>query len=581
MRVIKYLVILLIVLFAGYCAGWYYVTSKILTEINSKHAGQKIDVKFLDKEEFFVSFDKATASGFPFEIAVKVHGWKEESRGALISYNSPVKIGYNLITGVAFVGYDGEIDAAYKPVSNGFGAILSVNNYLIKVALPLTSQLFSAIATMDDPVEIVNYIGDINLSTAEVKIVDKQEKELFYHKDYEKIRFSFRPAKYYKTLDDLMNDIPKEYKIHYAVQTKPLKASARKIPVSLFYGFSGLPSGFEASANATIKTTAKTINELSSNLDIQAEGKALAPKIDLSSFKMSFKGGLEGLNGSNTSLLVDSTIRIKEGLFDELFKDYDEIKPRIMAAPGGHMINQEMIYIIANKDAFRFKDLENSDYVLNLDMGSSSNKHIETIKINNFSIYSGDSGFKITNESLVKPQNQSSWQTKGVLLLKNYPAVVDFSSGYIYRFGKFRFLNDDARKLYIKVNKEFLKEISDYPTSTSNDLSFDYDADSTNVPGAKIGSVKVSQLAELYSLMLYKKLFGNIDPHGDILNQMKKILPDLNENDPMFKKLLPQITGKDIKELIPQVTKEKIEKILPLEELKKKAGKDLLKGLLK
>lgn len=579
MRTIKYIFILLVVLFIGYLAGWYYIASLIKTDINSQYAGQKINIKGLNQEEYFVSFDKITSRGFPFEMSISVHGWQEESRGAIISYKAPVNIGYNFISQVAYISYNGEIDAAYKPIAHGFGAILKITDYLVDLSLPLNKDLLTNLRNIKDPVEIINYIGDINLSTQEVQIFDKQENELFYDKDHERLKFSFVRAKHYENLDDLLNNIPKEYKIDYLVKTKPVKFTSRRIPVSLFYGFSILPANFDAAAHVEVSTSAQTIKELYNNLEVKAQATFAGEKVNVSSLKINFKGDLDLLRGRDMKLLVDGKIRLEEGLFDELFSKYELVAPSIASAAWGHLINQEMRYIIANKDAFKFKNLENSDYDLNLDISSAHNTFSSSVKLNNFSIYSGDSGFKLTNDSLMKQTNHSNWHSTGVLLIKNYPAVIEFSSGYIYRFGKFRFLNDQARRLYIDVNKDFLKAISDYPTSTSNDLSFDYELNSDNIDNAKIGSAKISQIIELYQLMIYKKLFATVDPHGNILAQMKKILPDLDEHEPMFEKLLPKITGKTIKELLPPEAKNGIEQAVPIKELKKKIGKDLLKGL--
>ncbi len=165
----------------------------------------------------------------------------------------------------------------------------------------------------------------------------------------------------------------------------------------------------------------------------------------------------------------------------------------------------------------------------------------------------------------------NNWKADGVLLIKNYPAVVDFNFNYILRFGEFRFLNDQTRSLYIDVNKTFLKQVSDYPTSTSNDLSFDYSISTDNLSEAKIGSVKISQIPELYKVMLYRKLFSVIDLHGDILVQIKKILPNLDENEPVFKKILAQITEKEIKKTSPQQGEKNVKKdILQKKESNKK-----------
>jgi len=577
MRIAKYILIFLVVLLVFYCSCWYYIISNIRNDINARYATQKIYVKALvNTEEYFITFDKASITGFPFDMALNLHGWKEESKGALISYHSPIKIGYSFTNQHAYIAYDGEIDAAYKPLASSFGAILKIKNYLIKLDIPLTRKLLSAISKMTDSGELVNYIKDIEVATGEVQIIDKQENELFSDKEYEKLNFTFVPAKYYLTLQDLLNEIPSEYTVNYSVKTKPVKFSFRPIPVSLLYGFFNLPSDFSASGKVKIKTEAKKAEELFSNFNAEVEVAFSAPKIDLNSFKLLFKTGLSPEKRKGTALSIDSKIRLKDSFFEELFKKYEAIKPRVISTHAGRLVDQEVSYIISNKDIFRFKDLENSDYFLNLDLETTNNSKGPLVKLNDFSIYSGESGFKLTYRSQFNYMNGTNWKADGVLLIKNYPVVVDFNSNYILRFGDFRFLSDPARNLYIDVNKAFLKQISDYPTSTSNDLSFDYSISTDNWSEGKIGSSKIVQLPELYKILLYKKLFNVIDLHGDILIQIKKLLPNLDENEPVFKKILAQITEKDIKRILPQQGEKNINEGV-LQKNDKKATKNLAK----
>jgi hypothetical protein len=577
MRIAKYILIFLVVLLVFYCSCWYYIISNIKNDINARYATQKIYVKALvNTEEYFITFDKASITGFPFDMALNLHGWKEESKGAIISYHSPIKIGYSFTNQHAYIAYDGEIDAAYKPLASSFGAILKIKNYLIKLDIPLTRKLLSAISKMTDSGELVNYIKDIEVATGEVQIIDKQENELFSDKEYEKLNFTFVPAKYYLTLQDLLNEIPSEYTVNYSVKTKPVKFSFRPIPVSLLYGFFNLPSDFSASGKVKIKTEAKKAEELFSNFNAEVEVAFSAPKIDLNSFKLLFKTGLSPEKRKGTALSIDSKIRLKDSFFEELFKKYEAIKPRVISTHAGRLVDQEVSYIISNKDIFRFKDLENSDYFLNLDLETTNNSKGPLVKLNDFSIYSGESGFKLTYRSQFNYMNGTNWKADGVLLIKNYPVVVDFNSNYILRFGDFRFLSDPARNLYIDVNKAFLKQISDYPTSTSNDLSFDYSISTDNWSEGKIGSSKIVQLPELYKILLYKKLFNVIDLHGDILIQIKKLLPNLDENEPVFKKILAQITEKDIKRILPQQGEKNINEGV-LQKNDKKATKNLAK----
>lgn len=577
MRIAKYILIFLVVLLVFYCSCWYYIISNIKNDINARYATQKIYVKALvNTEEYFITFDKASITGFPFDMALNLHGWKEESKGAIISYHSPIKIGYSFTNQHAYIAYDGEIDAAYKPLASSFGAILKIKNYLIKLDIPLTRKLLSAISKMTDSGELVNYIKGIEVATGGVQITDKQENELFSDKEYEKLNFTFVPAKYYLTLEDLLNEIPSEYTVNYSVKTKPVKFSFRPIPVSLLYGFFNLPSDFSASGKVKIKTEAKKAEELFSNFNAEVEVAFSAPKIDLNSFKLLFKTGLSPEKRKGTALSIDSKIRLKDSFFEELFKKYEAIKPRVISTHAGRLVDQEVSYIISNKDIFRFKGLENSEYFLNLDLETTNNSKGPLVKLNDFSIYSGESGFKLTYRSQFNYMNGTNWKADGVLLIKNYPVVVDFNSNYILRFGDFRFLSDPARNLYIDVNKAFLKQISDYPTSTSNDLSFDYSISTDNWSEGKIGSSKIVQLPELYKILLYKKLFNVIDLHGDILIQIKKLLPNLDENEPVFKKILAQITEKDIKRILPQQGEKNINEGV-LQKNDKKATKNLAK----
>lgn len=143
MKIAKYILIFLFVLFTCYCAYWYYIISNIKNDINTRYANHKLHVKGLvNTDKYFITFDKASITGFPFDMELNLHGWNEESKGTLISYHSPIKMGYSFANQYAYISYDGEVDAAYKPLASGFGAILKIKNYLIKIDIPLKILVF-------------------------------------------------------------------------------------------------------------------------------------------------------------------------------------------------------------------------------------------------------------------------------------------------------------------------------------------------------------------------------------------------------------------------------------------------------
>lgn len=215
------------------------------------------------------------------------------------------------------------------------------------------------------------------------------------------------------------------------------------------------------------------------------------------------------------------------------------------------------------------------------------------MKIHDLSVFSDSAGIKIVHE--MEAQNKGykrlanqRWFAKGVLLLKNYPAIVDFTSGYIYRFGKFRFLSDDARNIYIDVNKSVLKQISDHPKSNSEDLSFEYLVDSENLKETKFGTAKIDQISQIYKLTLYEKLFSKVGFDDNALEQVTKIFPDLDVKDPMLKKFLPKLSKakdlgidkevkKNIEKAVPKEAKKILDQVVPKDVFKK----GLFKGLVK
>lgn len=597
MKLIKYFVFLMILIILACGAIWYYSMSNIASEINNKFAGKKHEIKGLSSEDYYTTFSKVLPSGFPFKFQLKILNWKEETKTAVINYNSPIYVGYDLFTQKLFVNYSGEIISEYKPVGQKFGARFEVDKYYINIDLPITSELIKTLKNLVDPFEIVNYFGKIKAGTSQVRIFDLNDNGKFYDKEYERINFSFKPAKYYKSLEDFLANIPTHYNADYSVKTKPVTEPSRRLPVSLLYGFFTYPQDIKITGNIDVATKAKTFDDLAQDLTLEADVKITSPYIDLNSGKVNY---VSSKDKSISAFEIDHAMNfgLKKGAFDELFQQYRIIKPSLVESGPGKIINREIEYIIANKEAFRFAELENANYEVNLKaLGNQSNSR-RFIKINNMSILSDESGLKLNTESTFMKGNLAKRideriKAEGVLLIQNYPAVVEFSSGYIYRFGKFRFLNDEARDLYVKVNKKFLKQISDHPDSKSNDLSFEFEFDSSNYSKIKFGSVEFDQIRNLYEIELFKVLVDHVGIEGDFEKRMKKIIPDLDLESPVLNKVLPKLKrlqnpeGKDLKDIIsnkleknlPEDAKKAIDKIAP-DGFKKKINKELWKNMV-
>ncbi len=541
-QLIKFLLIVLVFLLVSISGIWYYGMNYVANEINTKYARQKFAVKGIDKNDYFITFDNASPVGFPFKISWELNGCVEESRTAKILYSAPIKFGYDLLLQQIFVSYDGEIKSSYKPEKHGFGAKIKISDYNIKIDLPLNSSLFDTLKNIKDPIEIVNHFGGINVSNKKVEIFDLIDDEKFYDKEDENLKLTFIPQKEYKTLEDLLANIPQHYTLDYIVKMHPVKSENRRLPVSLFYGFSVLPSGIDMAVSAVIKTDGNNIDEIKKGLDLKADIVCDSSFANIQKFNLVYKDGND-IMGRDYVLDTNSKIYIKEGMFDELFSSYNKISLQVMNSPIGGIIDKEIRYIIANKDKFGFRDLENIDYDFTLKINSSFTQNKVYMKIDDFSIFSKDSGIKLQHEIETEISYNKEWFSKGLLYMKNYPSVMDFTSGYIYRFGKFRLLSEEARDLYFDVNTEFVKNISDHPDSISNDLSFEYLINSKNLDKAQFGSVEVDKISQLYMLTLYKKLFDKVGYGGDVLARMQQIIPDIDYKDPILKQILSKVSG--------------------------------------
>ena len=338
------------------------------------------------------------------------------------------------------------------------------------------------------------------------------------------------------------------------------------------------PYDLDFDTNIVVKTKGNNVANIQKGMSIESSLKFLSKFIDFPNVKFNYHAGIKPVN-QDYKIDLNSRFFLKKGAINKLFSQYDEfISPRIMKLPSGKIVDREIRYVIANKELFKFKDLENSNYDFNLKTRSENNNGINRTTIEDLSIFSEDSGFKLNHEMQIASKRFNKWSASGALFLKNYPSIVEFSSGYIYRLGKFKILSDQARKLYVDVNKNFLKSIADDPKSDSNNLSLKYSVDSRNIQNAKIGNVRIYKIPELYTLTLYQKLFHTVGNEGNILKKIKNIIPNINENDPILRGLLPKIAGnkkiiKQIDKSIPNNLKKTIKEIFP-----KKLTKNFLKN---
>lgn len=600
MKFFKYPIIIIIILlflvFIGYSAAWYYVVTNMTHHINSEYANKKHRVFGHSENRYYVMFREARASGFPFSISFKLDGLEEEGGGGHIIYYDPVIIGYNFITGDIHISYDGNAKALFKPASLGFGAKYKINDYSLRANLPFTLKLLRSIRNMKDGFELINYINDVTLSTDQVSIFDLVDDYKLYDKEYEQFTLSFNPVKYYTSKEDFVNNIPKEYDFTYKVKTQEShNYEFRKIPQSLLYVFITLPSSFSARGKGHVTTKANNFKELQKDINIIADFEAKSPSLELQDFKFQYQGSASHA-APHFKSQINTVLFVKKGFVDKLFAYYDRFKYLLNKSDSGKILASEIDYVRNNRELFKLHELENVKYDFNVDYLLKHAGNTTTLKFNNLSLFGEETGFKVTsNYEIKKRKTDNIWNLNGELYLRNYVNIIEFTSPYIYRFGKFRGISDIARDLYVDLNKQFLRKISDYPDSKSNDLSLSFDIHSNYLDKAKIGAMNIMAIKELYLTMLYQKVLAATGLKGDVLEHMKEFIPDIDKDKDFINNILPQIerlknktNSKDAStqtdDIVPDSAVEVLKEVLPKkhkQKLEKHLKQDVLKQLLK
>lgn len=556
MRLAKYFTILIILLVSAYTGFWYYQILQITKELNTSYAAKKLFARGVDGDEYYVSFSKVVSYGFPFEFGVKIAGWKEESMEAEIVYKEPIIARYDIYNQKIIASYTGDIIASYRPIQHNFGARLKIKDYFISVDMPITKPLVETLKNLQDPFELVNHFGKIKMGTDKVEIFDLNDGEEFYEKSHEQINISFEPRKYYTSFEDFKDNMPTKVTLDYVVKTEENDAPARRLPTSLFYGFYMFPSDFRAIGRLSLDIRAKEAEDLLDSSDIKLDFQISSKYFDVESCNLEYKSSTQG-DDSRFALHNKAHFKSKTGLFDELFREYGEIRPLLSNTFFGKILINEIEYIIGNRKVFNFENLENADYDLAIDLTGIDTDRMMDVNLENFSLISEPSGVRLTSHlNMQKPNydikhlREPQWLSEGVVYIQNYQNVIEFFSGYIYRFGKYKFLNDNAREIYSDVNKAFFKKISDHPKSTSKDLSFEYKISSLDLDNTKFGNIKIDQVKDLYQAEMIKRLIEEVKLDNNVLDHMKEIIPDLDENSEIVKKIIPklkQLKGLNIK----------------------------------
>lgn len=524
-----------------YSALWFTLIISISNEINRLYANRIINTKAMgSNQEYSIIFRKISSYGFPFKLAVQIIGWREESKDTLIEFSAPIHVGYDLLKQNLFISYSGKAIGHYKPISLNFGAIFKNPNTIFTVSIPLSIKLIKILIQKRDLFQIINFIQNIELKSKGTEILDLYDNKILYKEAFSTIAFSFEKNKYYQDIDDFKNNIPQRLDINYTTKILASNMYNRRVPASILLYHFAWPTAVDLDTRLYIKTTKSQISEFAKDLEIEVLPTKFSIDILDSATSLLYKSEIQQ-DRINSYIKLRSTINLKSGFSKTILDTIPFIlnNPAISVLGLGKLAT-ELQYINNNKEKFSLTALENRPYIFDLDINFTNNANKQlAAQINNLSLFSNNTGFRLTSECSLNDVFKD-FDIKGLVVFNNYAKIINLVTNYVFKFKKFEKFSDDSLDVYKEGIKCFLRTISDHPDSNSDDISFEYKLNSSNIKKGEIGTVEFEKVLPLYYLSLYNKATKKIRAGDDVVTRVKELVPDFDEHQKLLKKLMVQ-----------------------------------------
>lgn len=517
-----------------YTLCWLWLLFSASHQLNNQLANKNINFSSTNQAHY-VKFQKIIPSGFPFKIAFKVIGWTEENNIGKLICVDPIYVGYDILKQELYGRYDGEITALYKPLELKFGSRIITKDYIFSLKLPLKKRLFELLANSDlDKFAVFNYAQDLQLTIGKTKIYDLINDEKFYDQDFRAFKISFIKRKNYTSLEDFVSNIPNEVNIIIDNKIQQSTFEKKLIPSNFLFAFN-IPFILNGRTDIKVKFNQPLLANIPKDLEFNMIYSGIyAPTLEQQNRTTIFYKGqiLDKEKKSDVRLLVNSTFTLEKGVFDKIFKSLKYLTTIRKNETFMEILreNKSMQMIIGGYidrlDNPHSRQLEGRKYRFDLDLKLSSDPKATTLAVNDLGLFSNNTGLRVQGKNTL--DMNAIWNIKGLSTINNYSLLIDLIVKKDM-LGIMRNFSADACNIYAAATTNFLKSVSDYPNSDSQDLSFEYNASSQDFNNAKIGSTEFKNLGALYNFALYKKVIETIKPGEDVAQRIKELLPSLDQ----------------------------------------------------
>jgi hypothetical protein len=488
-------VILFLSLFAIiYSISWYIVAISLCTNINQllKDNDKKITIDFL-REPVSFSLDKVLPYGFPLKMGVKFINLEEEStdnftnQKYLTSHKGLVTLTYDFIKGGFVFSNTGESLVKLRPLASGFGVkVNSDNSYFVKI--PWSAKLIQAFRGGIEVFELINFVERVDVKATKVKAYDLVNDAMIFDQDVSEISFSWQNAQYYKNLEDLNSNIPKNYNLKINTVINEAAGNKKIIAPPSFVYFLLHKMIFTANVDVNFDTKANKsdINEVLNNSSITFK------RFDFSTplLKANFIGGL-----SAESFEVGKNYTF-DGNLDLTLDKLENIEPYLISL-NSLLQKEHSVYLF--KDDKKLGDLLNGpcSFKLNTAGSYSFNKKLKNLSLESFYFMLNDNfGFNVRGQSSFA--SIRDWYLEAGILVYNFAQMIDKTADFLVKYQDYDPSVVNGAKESVKL---LLRGVSSNPASDSKDLALDLQF-SHNINASKIGNIPLKFFLENYNKTL-------------------------------------------------------------------------------
>lgn len=536
------IVIAFLCLFYG--AFWLYVMYNIHNIVQSYSKEPQHILNASNNTSYYIMFSNATLEGFPFKLGLKIHDVVEDDLDGRITHKAPLNIGYDIKKQSFYISYTGESTAMAKPLESGFGSQIN-GSYYYHIYCPISLSFFKLLLSEDirkgNAFELINMVKSIAFHVEHIKVTDLTDQNLLFSGNLS-FNLSVPGMPYYKSIDDIMNNIPGHYHIISTAQIDKVVKGKKLSPLSLIYGPLS-PYFVTHQLDVDLVTTSKTpnITDILSNIEVKTNKWTYSDSSESVDTNTYYKS-IANLKEGNISIKFNQQSNSKpcEGFFDSKIEQLRDVGLALMQSDKANSFQYILEPFLKNPKQYIPHNInipKNIETIISFDIQGKDNKI--DVNINKLSITADDIGLQFNNYTEI--DSMLKWKTKGMLSILNYKTLVDGITTYI----------NDARdnkksaeelKMHQTVYRELIKLLSHHPNSSSDDVFIDYEF-GTNYFAGKIGKYTLPQVRALYYKILYSQALDIAKKTLDFKKTLHNLIPEIVNQKDLFEELTKEMNA--------------------------------------